>query len=538
MRAYLYDRHNWIVSVVFLPWLLLLPVLGVTVFHLSKVSISSAFVPVFGRTVLISSAVTLVSVGLGVVFAWHQHRSRLGTPQNLFGILLLPTLAGGLFWGFVGKFITLRSDSVAGLLSNRSPSITFLAILLLVAPQYCGLAAYVTWLRATSLPNRAIIYARMARLSPREVFGDVFWPHCRSLVYALMFFVFLASSTEYATTELALKPSIGTGTASISHWLFEEYHNWLPASQLIAASHIVILGTVAAAGVLSLAMLFVSLCLKAADMFIRRISTWREGRAPLKVYSNQPHSNRSVVGWFAVALTLLPFVVMSILFPPRVVSGAGSLLISAVLCLAVGGLSAAIASGLAMFIRVWNHIGAPRSTNHGAFSIYIAILHTLAIPAIVFGTATLWWFASLSSKGPSAIVGSWAVGHVLRELPLLICFAYWLFSHITDKEIEYQRISHVSLSGLARASFYDRFRQDYLLLWLFGWALAWNDGVINRAAAPLVPSLYSLLSPKLSVRPDFRGAEFCLLFSIAIGLAIIYLWRRMISTLSARSESR
>lgn len=476
------------------------------------------------RTLAIAAITAIASVSIGLAFAWIC-RGVGGRVADILAILLLPTLAGGLFWGFFGKIVILRFDAAVRFVEDRSLFASASVMIALYLVQTATMAAYILFVRARSMPEPLRAYARIAGLSDGEIARDIFWPHCRSLAYALAFLIFVITATEFATTDLAIHPSIGTDTALLSHWLAEEYRTVLPADPDVAAARIGVFGAGGALVTVLLALLvavgFVSLIDRVAGSRSRQeaaCTRTRRAETPRAAYP---------VALVAICCVLALFGASYVLFPPKVTAETPALLVAAGWAVGVSVACLVAAAIIAVMIRLWSPAAFAGSRTRDMAFLYTMILHPLALPPLVFSVAAFWWFGILGSLGFAAIVAAWACGHIFRSMPLLVAFCYWTYSRITTAEIEYQSLARVRLPDLLKSSFLDRFREDHLLLLLFAWTVAWNDAVINRAADPDIPSLYMFLAPHLSIRPDFRAAQWSLLISVLVGAAILVIWRRI-----------
>lgn len=521
----LYRRRPLVLGALFLPWVLVGSLVLADFHALAGLPDLGELGAVIARTLALAAITAVASVAIGLAFAW-VCRDVQGRLAELLAILLLPTLAGPLFWGFFGKVLILRFDAVAALIQDRAAAPTGAFVIVLLLLQTATLASYILFVRAHSMPEEVRGYARIAGLSPNEIARDVFWPHCRSLAYALVFLIFIVTATEFATTELAIHPSVGTDTALVSHWLADVYRTVLPSDPDIAAAQIGVLGAVTALvtlvfGLLS-AVAFVVVADRIAAMPATGVTTGAQTAAAPK-----PMRVARAISLAAVAVVIAAFGVSYVLFPPRVTAETPSLLVAAAFALAVAVGCLIVSGFIAVTIRLWSPAAYAGSRTGAMAMLYTVILHPLALPPLVFSVAAFWWLGLLGPLGPAAVVGGWACGHVLRSMPLLVAFCYWTYSRVRTTELEYQSQAHVGLGGLLKTSFLDRFREDHLLLMLFAWTLAWNDAVINGAVDPHIPTLYMYLAPHLSMRPDFRAAQWSLLISVLVGAAILYLWRRV-----------
>ncbi len=507
-----------------LPWLLVLPL------FLTLYLVPTTFVPTesfgaaLGRSVGLALLAATICVSMGLLFGWLCRGLFSGLWLVLLPCLLVPVLIGPLSIGFLAKIAVLNAPVVSWLIGSRDQIPTLSFILVLYLFQYAPMCAYVFWLRARTLPCNVDDYARTARLAPIEFAADVFWPHCRSLCQVLFVFVFFLTATEFSLTDLSIRPSVGTSTALLSHWLAEEYRIWMPAGGGLAAASLAAYGI---AGALSL----IVVGLLANFVFCATLDLIARGRRCLdlagKLVSGL-EARKSILGpsvsLSAVVFCLFPLVLGYIVFPPRAFPGAGALVAAFFWSLPAALASVLVSISIAILLRVSVKNGALLGFDTG--SIYLLILNPLAMPTLIISTASFWWFGG---NGMVPLLGArsgWLVGQVLVGMPLLVGFCFWLHLRISDRELEYQRSTVLRPMELITTSFLDRLRPEYLLLLLFSWSLVWNDGVVNRGAASEILSLYSIISPKLSVRPDYQAAQFCLMFSLLAAAVMIAGWQR------------
>ena len=521
--ARLYRRQPPVLAALFLPWVLIGSLLLADFRGFSGLPDLAEVGAVVARTLALAGIIAVASVSIGLAFAW-LCRDLKGRLAELLAILLLPTLAGPLFWGFFGKIVILRFDAVTQFIEDRSVAPTALLVVVLLLLQTATLASYILFVRARSMPEQLRAYAFLAGLSPNEIARDVFWPHCRSLAYALTFLIFILTATEFATTDLAIHPSVGTDTALVSHWLAETYRTLLPSDPDVAAAQIAVFGAGAAVlaiffGLLS-AVTFVTVADRVAAMPSATLkATARQARATT--------GSARAASAIAITCVIAAFGMSYALFPPRVTAETLSLLVAAGWALAVAVVCLLVSGLIAVMIRLWSPAAYAGSRTGSIALLYTVILHPLALPPLVLSVAAFWWFGLLGPLGRGAIASAWACGHIFRSMPLLVAFCFWTYSRVRNAEVEYQSLARVGLHDLLKTSFLDRFREDHLLLLLFAWMLAWNDAVVNRAADPDIPTLYMYLAPHLSMRPDFRAAQWSLLISVLVGATILFVWRRI-----------
>lgn len=512
-----------------LPWLLVLP-LALGLWNVPiPLNLSGSFADALARSLFVALLTSLFCVTSGLLGAWFCRRVATRSARVLMHALLIPVLVGPIAIGFLAKLAVLKLAFVNSAISSRGAIPTLLFALILYGFQYGPLCLYVFWLRARTVPLNLVHYSKSAHLTPGEVAADILWPHSRPLFQVMFVLVFMLTATEFAASELSIRPSVGTETALLSHWLSEQYRIWLPADPRIAASEVAAYGLIAA-GIVVLTCFVVSwtLC-RMVDAFARS-GSWFAGvpsRAANLASLRQPLAE--VVGIAAPLVCISPLLFAYVVFPPKPVPNATPLLEALLWSLPATLAMVSVAIGLAIVIRLVIRRGALGPAS--AHVIYILAMNPLAVPALVVSVAAFRWFTGLDTLSSLTVPAGWVGGHVLLAMPVLGAFAVYLHTQVTDKELEYQRMVALRPRELIRVTFWDRLRTDYLLVLLFGWSLAWNDGIINRAAASDLPSLYSVIAPLLSVRPDYHAAQFCLLLSVAIATLMVVLWHRLTSKL-------
>lgn len=512
---------------VFLPWLLVIPVIWLDrSSSIDGFSLPPSFVHSLARSIALATVAAAISVALGLGFAWICRDVKGSYAEQLLACLMLPVLLGQIAIGFLAKLTVLRAPIVGALIADRNEWLTLLFVLGLYLYKYAPLCAYLLWIRVKSLPSNRSEYAATAHLSQAEVAADVLWPHLRSLCQALFVFVFLVSATEFSITDLSIRPSVGTNTSLLSHWLEEQYRIWLPAGHSLAISELVVYGISGALAILIAALAAQSLLLVGVDALasVHFGVPCRDVRATT---SRRSHSTYGwVVGGVAMGACIAPLAWGYVVFPPRVLGSAFLTLLAAAGWALFGSVVCVLISiSMAVCLR-WqtrrNSFGPLRSS-----WLYLAVMSSLAVPQLLFSLAAFRWFGTVVSFGVVATLSAWLVGEVLASMPLLVAFAYWAHQRVGDIELDYQTTIGVRNHELFKSSFLDRLKSEYLLISLFAWSLVWNDGTINRGASSDIPSLYALIAPKLSVRPDYGAAQFFLLLSLAVASAMILVWSQL-----------
>jgi ABC-type Fe3+ transport system permease subunit len=509
-----------------LPWLLTAPLaVGLLATRVTP-EFSDAFIGAVLRSIALAFLTALISTGVGLLGGWLCRNTRSSALDIVMPMLLIPTLIGPLAIGFLAKLSVLRVNLIASAIASRALLPTLVFVVAVYCFQFIPLCLYVFWARARVLPKRFMDYAASAHLTQREIAADLFWPHCRGVFQVLFLLVFMLTATEFAITELAISPSVGTETALLSHWLAEQHRVWFPAGAVVAASELAAYG-------LTGAILFVLACGITGWLLIRaadHVAWLTKGSAralarPGKRALSDPGSGPKIALFCVCLASVSPLVAGYVAFPPVPFADAGQLAPALLWSLpaAIAMVTSAIALGI--FVR----LSARGTQLGGGIGTFILAINALAIPPFVLSVALFDWFAAFDPRSFVWVVSGWLLAHVLVAMPVLTAFAVYLHGRVGDGELDYQRSVRVSLPDLVKTSFWDRLRPDYLFVLLFGWSLAWNDGVVNRAAAADVPSLYAVVAPRLSVRPDYRAAQFCLLVSVVASVVMVICWQRLVA---------
>jgi len=340
----------------------------------------------------------------------------------------------------------------------------------------------------------------------------------------LFVFVFFLTATEFSLTDLSIRPSVGTGTALLSHWLAEEYRVWMPAGGGLAAAALAAYGMVGALCVMVVGVLANFTFCAGVDIIARGRRCLDFGGQVVEIVDSRKGVLGPAVTLVAVASCLVPLALGYIVFPPRSFTGASALALAFVWSLPAAVASVVVSISVAILVRLAVRNGYLLGIDTGF--VYLLILNPLAMPTLVISTAALRWFGGNGVIPFASAPSGWLFGEVLVGMPLLVAFCFWLHLRISDRELEYQRSAGLRAMELFKTSFRDRLRAEYLLVLLFSWSLVWNDGVVNRGAASELSSLYSIISPKLSVRPDYRAAQFCLMLSLFAAAAMVACWQR------------
>jgi len=78
---------------------------------------------------------------------------------------------------------------------------------------------------------------------------------------------------------------------------------------------------------------------------------------------------------------------------------------------------------------------------------------------------------------------------------------------------------------IAKTSFLQRFKAEYLLLFILAFSFIWNEGVVNNLFSDFIPSFAANLKMLITGRAaDLQHAAAYLWMSIALSLISVVLW--------------
>jgi hypothetical protein len=135
-----------------------------------------------------------------------------------------------------------------------------------------------------------------------------------------------------------------------------------------------------------------------------------------------------------------------------------------------------------------------------AVTASLPLMAMYLVPPTAFMICAFWWGELLHL--PRSTSASWVLGEVMLILPLLTAFALAIHSSVTNGEIEFS-LATMGFIATAKTSFFRRFPNEYLLLFLLAFLGIVQEFTISSMAAPAVPSL----AVELANRIDGRGAS-------------------------------
>lgn len=494
----------------------------------------------FGRTLLFASAAcTLeVLVGFGGALVFRRVQVFTATGRTL-SVLLIPVLLGNLSIAFIIKIQLMNWIWFERAVASRSFLPVWGSLFVIELWQYGTLFLYLFWLRLQRLPQSTLDFTRVGRLQSTEVIRDVLWPHCRNLAGLLLMVGFLFACQEFAKTELIFKPSLGTDTELVNHWLEREYYRDLNTYDATFARNSTFKNSagfiVSSLALAACTILVILAAITAAVRLLPAINT------PSPIQEVKGRTKRNIFprafAWLITLLAAVPLLGSFRYLRPGAVNDINE--IGQALLLTLTG--ALIAAPIAIVFAVAARIGAPRLLqrfDHKSLRVFITLFLLQAVPAICVGLCGYEWISLLSHYSTVQQVVIWFVGQSILALPLLAGFVLWIHFQVTIRELEFQGASQVSLREMTLWTFFSRFKLEYVLVLIFAFSFIWNEDTLNRIMSDAIPSLVHRLGARVTGRgTSYSEAATLVLFCVALSLIMVMVWNTLLSR-GLRREDR
>lgn len=441
--------------------------------------------------------------------------SRIGLRTRgglLLSLLLIPVILGSISTSFIWKLLLFDNLVLFG---PRIVKFTTLAIIEFW--QYGTFFIYLFWLNQQTLQKRELDYAHISQLSTWEKIRDVLLPRQRNLATLLLVLGYIFCFYEEAKIGFIFRASRGTGMEMANQWLNRTYESDL----LVDAAYAV--RNVSVAGLLVLFMALVSLIVF-LNLFRYLYRLLLAVKLPFVLSrSGKGHSSYAILGVlliFTVAPVLLGIAKQTI----NIDLAFKSLLYPFGLCVLAAFLAALFAALFANLCRVtWIRTFASFNTRSMAALILMFLL--LMTPPLLSLVCGFKWMGYVGYHSEYNIVGAWVIGHILLSFPLLAGFTLVTNFRVRNEHILYFQTSHLSAVEQYKDLFLYPFRADYLLVFLLGIALVWNESVINNILSDVIPSFVTELNKTISGKgTDYSQGLNYLFISVALALASVSVW--------------
>ncbi|MBL0128448.1 MAG: hypothetical protein IPP83_13560 [Flavobacteriales bacterium] len=512
-----------LVALILVPFLLRLPSLDLSLLS----DPDKAYRPALLRSITVALLAAMLIVGIAFASALGMVRltahSRLG---KWLSVLILPITLGNISIAFLCK-VLLGNTELFSATANGTVVGKLAFLIVLHGWQYGILFTYLFWLHFQSIPATVLDYSRATGFSRYQRIKDIYLPRSRDLLIMLTSIVFLFTVYEESKMQYLFKPSPGTDSELVTNWLSRSYQSMLVAGPEKAEQLAFGAGAttfLAVLLVLAVFFLLVYACLK----LVTRSRSYPKATTDMNVVPTAGTIIGRGIAWAMLAAVVLPIVLALARLP--FVAGAGIMhllpsLGMTLIATVVAG-SVAIAMGMAARIGWKDRLSSfsPRS-----LPFFLGLVALLLVPPLLVLLSGHAWMGYLGYEWTSVIWPIWVAGHMLLTKPLLGSFV--LFSHfrVSSSELDYLRLHGVSKWQLARTSFLQRFKAEYLLLFILAFSLIWNEGVVNNLFSDFIPSFAANLKMLITGRAaDLRHAAAFLWMSLFLSFTSVLLWRTIV----------
>jgi len=460
----------------------------------------------------------LLGFGLAVCMLGHDGSSR----GHWTALLLVPLLVGNTTVAFVVKILLMDSDAVTTLIANRSGIATWGLMLGIQLWQYTPACAYMFFVRLRWPDRRREEFAHVAGLTGGERLRDVRWPSCRNLAGLLALFAFGEGLYEHTKSAIVLRASAGTATELISHRLQRYYEAWRLSDPVAATKMTMAVSAMTTIAAVLLALLFAWALCRGGDLAVRGVARIR---IPTAAPAFLSQSARVVLVVLVVSpfLYLLTYLRIGGLVAPTAV-GRSAGLSALALALAATAVVAFACSARILWPRALQKFDARSLPFFGG----LYVLHL--VPAVAVAFCAYYWIAAadIGSRTNGAVVLLWLTAQVIIAFPLLGSFVQLANCRVRHEELAYQRATGATWTETLSTSFLRRLRGEYVLIGLFGFAVIWNESVLNATMSTLSDSIASLaveISQRVSGRSGaYAEAAWFILFGMTPTVCWTVLW--------------
>ena len=465
-------------------------------------------------------------------------RCRTASPPVAKGLTVLmgPVFMGGVAIGFIGKLILLENEHLLGAIADRAFLPTWGTMLAVQCWHYLPLHIYLFWLCLQTVPENVEDFASAARMDVAERIRDIYWPHCRNMASFLVLYSTIQGLLEYSKFQLILRHRRGPGP------------NW-PA----IAWRVITAFSARSTRRWRLKRRSPTAPCSSSSGLCPRAHRGTDHEGPGGVDPVLAHSKRTAwfgslvppdaLGLLVIVATLAPMVVLVRYMFHRAFIDPGQFVRSCLLAL----LALSLVMSLAIACGVSARLSMPRLlSSFGGRSLlfFLGLYLLLLVPPIGIALCGYYWLAvaGLGLRSPAFVVLLWLSGQTILAFPLLASFVQYNYFRVRGEEIDFQRVAGASFPEVAAVSFLERFKLDYALVALFGFAVIWNESTFNA-----VMSNFSRNHPSFAVeltrRVEGRASSYyeavnlilVSLLPIVVGMA---LWTKLWDRERPRSRGR
>lgn len=465
-----------------------------------------------------------------IVLSTELLRRRGGQPgamRWLFGLAAIPALCGVLPIAFLVQALFLLEPTLNPFENVRFPGISVLTAMTLHSLRYIPLVVWLFWLDLEASPITLRRYLVFHEVGGRAAAAGTYWPTFRYLALVLSFLLFIDTYQEMIALRLLLRPSPGTNSEFISHYLLRSYFEILPMHSAAVASNALI-----AAGLCvgAIALATAVLTIKAVDFaWFRRLTAMRDSRS-------RPRPAVSGGAALAVSMALAPLslgALLSMLHPtwkllPRELA----------FTLGLTLLTAALALAWSVFAGSCLRIAAYRRSVRPERALAIVTAVGLSLGFLPWTAMALGIFQLSVALpfGPVITPAVWVVCQLLKVTPLMLALTGTIVFSIPDSEVAFQRVAGASLKDFVYYSVVQPFRAAHVAFFIFAFIQVWNETNVSAAFQSRVMSFSEITLIAVNGRgASFEVASTLTLFAIVVAALLGVAW--IVGTGRGKKES-
>ena len=440
--------------------------------------------------------------------------------KNL-SFLILPFCLGNTAIAFLFKLVLEGTPFFDKIVTQGGYSV--LGILLLIQVwQYLFLFVYIIWIGNQNIPINKINYFKINNLGFYQRLKDLYLPNSKNLLILVSLIVFIFSFYEGAKSQFIFKASAGTQTELVSNYLERSYKSMSLVSPQFATDQLYAKGL----------MLFVCVVIVLFLYFL--IINWFSNKTVnLKLFYKlkQPSSIKggSVIVWIFIALIFAPLITAFLKFDFAFSQESLEIFVPVIYTLFAAIITTIVAILFSVSIRLfWSR--AMSGFNKKSILVFIGLFLLNIIPPICILITGFYWMKIMSYNNDFTIVLSWIIGHVILTLPLLTTFLLVTHFRFKNNELFFLKTHKVNNSTIIKRSFLQRFKIDYLLVFIFAFAFIWSEDILNNIFSDNIKTFASSMKMYIYGKSaDTAKAFVFLLISLFLAGFCIMLWRKIIS---------
>jgi hypothetical protein len=480
----------------------------------------------FLRSARLAVLSALACVALGLVGASFLAGIRPSSAWGgLIAVALLPFALGNMAAALVVKLLVSQGPALQWVIEDTGIRTLFFLVVTQVW-QFGLLFLYLFYLTLDGLPQRRLEFARAMEVPPLRRFADFLLPPCRDLAVLLLLVGFVFSFYELAISQHVLKASRGLRNELISHWLQRVHRSNLLYGVDLANEETFSVGLVVASFALGTFLLVAVLSHTLVGLLSRPSSLLKKldcvGFWPLSWRYQQRALALVIAASAAVPVSIVLFST-----PPDLTSNLPDLSFA----MGFAGVGAGFATALAIALGTAVRLGWTRafaSLNRLSLGMITGLFLLLLVPPIVIAISGFVWMRHVG-YGATTVYVAWLLGHAILILPILGSFVVILHFRVSSAEIEYLQSAGLHPLELVHWSFLRRFRLEYLLTFLVGASIIWNEATLNRIMSDWIPSFAARMEMLYAGRgADYSKATSYLLAAATLAGGAIALWEAIL----------